>query len=96
MVKIKEFTSIIDTTQHGIQRLVERGFTPKDVHEVMRLTSFRKIQQDSAVVYIKQLKNKFNVIVLNEKTKKVVTAIKNIDKKSLDDLGRNYGWRDYK
>lgn len=47
-------------------------------------------------VYIKQIENKFHVIVLNKKTKKVATAIKNTDQKSLNDLGKNYGWRDFK
>ena len=34
-LQIKEFTSIIDTTRHGIERLIERGFTPKDVYNIL-------------------------------------------------------------
>ena len=95
-LRIKEFTSIIDTTKHGIERLIERGFTPADVQEVMRFPSFMKVQRDGALVYIKQIQSNFNVIVFNQKTKKVATAIKNIDQKSLDDLGKNYGWKKYR
>lgn len=92
-LKIKEFTSIINTTQHGIERLIERGFSPKDVYETTKKFSFTKIQKDGAIAYIKQIKNNFNVIIFNKDTKKVVTAIKNTDQQSLTKLGQKYGWQ---
>ena len=92
-LRIKEFTSIIDTTRHGIERLIERGFTPQEVHDLLHYPSFTKFQNNGAIVYIKQMQNNFNVMALNPTTKKLVTAIKNIDQKSLNDLGKNYGWR---
>lgn len=94
-LRIEEFTSIIPTTKHGIQRLIERGFTPEDVIEVIKNTSFTRLQSDGSKAYVKHINNRFNVIVLNERSKEVVTALKNIDEKALKNLGKNYGWTPY-
>ncbi len=92
-LRIKEFTSVIKTTRHGIERLIERDFTPKDVELVMKHSSFVKIQTDGALAYVKQIGNKFNIIIFNEHTEEVVTALKNTTQKKLDQMGKNYGWR---
>jgi hypothetical protein len=62
----------------------------------MHYPTFTKIQKDQAFVYIKKIEDKFNVIVLNKETKKVTTALKEINQKSIYNLGKNYGWRDYR
>jgi len=92
-LQIKEFTSLINTTQHGIERLIERGFTPKDISDLLRFPSFTKLQNNGAIVYIKKIKNSFNIMTLNPVTKRIVTALKNIDQQALDNLGKNYGWQ---
>lgn len=92
-LRIKEFTSVIKTTRHGIERLIERDFTPKDVELVVKYPSFVKIQTDGALAYVKQIENKFNIIIFNEHTEEVVTALKNTTQKKLNQMGKNYGWR---
>jgi hypothetical protein len=92
-LRIKEFTSIIDTTRHGIERLIERGFTPKDVYDVLHHWSFTKLQKDGSIAYVKQIGSNFNVLIFNKQTQKVITAIKNTDQKSLTQLGKKYGWK---
>ncbi len=92
-LSIKEFTSVIKTTQHGINRLIERKFTPKDVENVMKFPSFIKKQKNGALAYVKQVGEKFNVIIFNEHTEEVVTALKNTNQKKLDLMGKNYGWQ---
>jgi hypothetical protein len=92
-LRIKEFTSVIKTTRHGIERLIERDFTPKDVELVMKHPSFVKMQKDGALAYVKQIGEKFNIIIFNEHTEEVVTALKNTTQKKLNQMGKNYGWR---
>jgi len=90
--KIEEFTSIIKTTKHGIQRLIERGFVPDEVHAVINTPSYTKIQLDGSKAYVKNLGSRFNVIVLNECTQEVITALKHVDDRALKNLSKNYGW----
>lgn len=92
-LKIKEFTSILKTSRHGIERLIERDFTPKEVETLIKTPSFVKIQNDGALAYVKQIGEKFNIIVFNEHTEEVVTALKNTTQKKLTQMGKNYGWK---
>lgn len=92
-LQIKEFTSIINVTKHGLQRLIERGFTPSDVKELMDAPDFIKNQLDSAKAFIKCKDiNKYNLIVYNRDKESVITAFKNISKDKVVNLGKNYGW----
>lgn len=93
LLKIEEFTSIIKVTKHGILRLIERGFTPQEVCEVMQQATFIRLQGDGSKAYIKQIGARFNVIILNELEEKVITALKNLDDKALQSLSKNYGWK---
>ena len=78
-------------TQHGTQRLTERGFTPNDI-SLTKSTNIIKAQADGAKVYIKDIGGgRFNVIV--EGDRGIITALKNISQKSLDRLSKNYKWR---
>ena len=92
-LKIKEFTSILKASRHGIERLIERDFTPKEVESLIKNPSFIKVQNDGALAYVKQIGEKFNVIVFNDHTEEVVTALKNTTQKKLNQMGKNYGWK---
>lgn len=92
-LQIEEFTSIIGVTKHGVQRLIERGFTPEDVIKTVKHPTYVTSQLDGATVYVKKIENKFNVIILNEYEKKVVTAVKNVDHRDLINLGKRYQWK---
>ncbi len=75
-------------TKHGIERLGQRGFSQSDILNIKR-TSNIKIQSDGAKVYIKEAGNeRFNIIVEGEPG--IITALKNISKKSLERLTKNY------
>ena len=93
-LKIEEFTSIIDVTKHGVQRLIERGFIPEEVKILYYEADLTYIQTDGAKVFIKFVgQSRYNVMVYNQAEKGVVTALKNIDKKALTNLGKNHGWK---
>ena len=78
-------------TKHGSERLKERGFSRNDISNT-KSTSNVKTQSDGAKVYIKEISpGKYNVIV--EGNRGIITALKNISKKSLDRLTKNYNWR---
>ncbi len=88
----EEIQSVIKTTEHGAERLMSRGFTPSEISSLKLSPSRIMEQADGASVYIKEIRmSKFNVIV--ESDNGVVTALKNIGKKSLDRLSKNYGWK---
>lgn len=79
------------TTQHGYERLSERGFSKNDVLNTKKSKDIR-YQQDGAKVYINKNENgKFDVII--EGARGIITALKNISQKSLDRLAKNYNWR---
>lgn len=91
---IEEFTSIINVTKHGIERLLKRKFSPLDVKNLIYSPDIIRTQHDQSKVFIKILAdNKFNIIVYNPKTKSIITALKNINRKSITNIGKNYGWR---
>lgn len=92
-LKIEEFTSIIDCTQHGLQRLIERGFEPNELINLLTKPDYVRIQSNGAKAYIQKTGvNSFNIIVLNEKTREVITVLKNTTEKKIINLGKNYGW----
>lgn len=77
--------------KHGAERLKERGFSESDIANTKN-TSNIKTQGDGATVYIREASSgKYNVIV--EGSSGIITALKNISKKSLDRLTKNYNWR---
>ena len=81
----------LKATKHGSERLKERGFSRNDISNT-KSTSNVKTQSDGAKVYIKEISpGKYNVIV--EGDRGIITALKNISKKSLDRLTKNYNWR---
>ncbi|MHC1723766.1 MAG: DUF4258 domain-containing protein [Aminipila sp.] len=89
---VEEIQSVVNTTNHGAERLLERGFTPSDISALKLTPDKIMTQTDGAQVFIKNIGNdKFNVIV--ESDNGVVTALKNISEKSLNNLSNNYGWK---
>lgn len=92
-LKIEEFTSIIDVTEHGLQRLLERGIQAEDLLSAIVNPDYLKLQSDGLKVYIKKISNdKYNVFIINPTTKKLVTPMLGLTQKSLKRLGNNYGW----
>jgi len=90
---IEQFTSIIKVTKHGIQRLIERGFTSEEVLSLVTKPDYFRIQADGAKVFIQKIIDKYRIIVVNEVTGKVVTAMKGTTKEKIIKLGENYGWK---
>ena len=88
---LDEIQSVVNTTKHGAERLIERGFTPKDISDLKLRPDIIKTQSDGAQVFIKQVNGKYNVIV--EGDNGVITSLKNISENSLNRLSDNYGWR---
>ncbi len=78
-------------TQHGAEQMAERGFSEVEILAT-KTGGFIKTQADGALVYIKEIASgKYNVIVEGEKG--IITGLKNIDIKALNNLAKNYGWK---
>lgn len=93
MLYIEQFTSIIKTTKHGIQRLIERKFTPEEVKALIKSPDILKTQSDGAQVFVKLVSdNKYNLMIYNQIKEEVVTALKNLNKNDIIKLGKNYGY----
>lgn len=88
----EKLTSVIKCTTHGLERLVERGFTPDEILSLITKPDYLRIQGDGAKAFIQKIGERFTIIVLNEETGKVVTALKNTTLKKIINLGKNYGW----
>lgn len=77
-LQAKEFTSIIKVTKHGLQRLIERGFTATEISDLVLIPDITRIQADGAKVFIKHLGlDKYNIMIYSEQGSAVVTAIRN-------------------
>ena len=90
---IEEFNKIIKTTQHGIERLIEREFSPEEVLSLLKEPHWLKSQSDGAKVYIQEIASKYRIIIINEKTQELVTALKGTTRKKIERLGERYGWK---
>ena len=88
---VKQVTSVTNATKHGVQRLLERGFSPEEIIALKNSPDIVMTQKDGAKVLIKILGDKYNVIV--EGNEGVITSLKNISQKSLDKLTQNYDWK---
>jgi hypothetical protein len=92
-LKIEEFTSIIKVTKHGVQRLIERGFTPEEIKILYHTPDIVRTQNDGAQTFIKIIeKNRYNIMIYNQVEKGVITALKSISERDLINLGKKYGW----
>lgn len=89
----EQYTSIIKCTKHGVQRLIERNFKPEEVSLLIKQPDFSKTQEDGAIVLIRRAgDNKYNLIVYNQEKGAVVTALREISKQAIINLGKNYGY----
>lgn len=92
-LRIEEFISVLKTTKHGMQRLIERGFDPEEVLDTVKNPTYIKTQFDNAQVFIKNIEEKFNVIVISKKGNEIITVFRKISEKAMKNLGNNYGWK---
>lgn len=93
VLRIEEITSVAQVTKHGLEQLLKRGFSGEEILTLLANPSIIKTQTDGAKAFIVQLaNNKFNIMILNEARGDVVTALKNLSLKSIQNLGNNYGW----
>ncbi len=89
----EEIKSIIDVTEHGLERLIERDFEMEEILALVTKPDYMKIQNNGTKALIKEISNnKYNIMIVNPETKKVVSALRNIDKQAIENLGKNYGW----
>ena len=90
-LKTEEVQTVVKTTEHGVQRLMTRGFTAEEIVAVKTSPTKVLLQSDGAQVFIKRSDNgRFNIIV--EGQNGVITALKDVGEKSLERLSKNYGW----
>jgi hypothetical protein len=92
-LKIEGFLRVIDVTKHGIQRLIERGFTLEETADLIKNPHYIRVQLDGAKVFIQNIADRYKIMVLNEVTREIITALKNTKLKKIIDLGKRYGWK---
>jgi RHS repeat-associated protein len=86
---------VVDATVHGAARLAGRGgadgaWTTTEIAATK--AGIQTTQRGGAQVFVKEVApGRFNVIVENH-AGRVVTAMRNLSFKSVQRLGRNYGW----
>jgi hypothetical protein len=81
-------------TDHGETRSNDPSRLDKaQQNEVMKDPTETYTQEDGAKVYVKKVGDKFNVVVKNEETGKVVTNLKTISQSKLTKLLTKYGSR---
>jgi len=86
---------VVEATEHGAGRLAGRGAEAAWTRAEVEATraGIRTVQRDGAEVFIKEVKpGRYNVIVQNEATGKVITTFRQLSMKSMQRLARNYGW----
>jgi hypothetical protein len=88
----EQFTSIIKCTKHGIQRLIERGFTPQEVKDLVERPDFLRIQNDGGKVFIKKFGEKYSILIFSDTSEKLITAIKDMSWDGLVRHGKGHGW----
>ena len=87
----EQFTSITNCTNHGLQQLLARGFTPQEVTDLLHKPHAIKMQSDGCKVFIRTIQGKSNYVILNQ-AGEIVTALKELNAKSMMNLQSNYGW----
>ena len=87
----------VRTTAHGAERIAGQGATRGGVLSEAGIDAVRQggrvmTQADGATVRILQNEaGRFNVVVEGERG--IITTFENLSQKSLDRLGKNYGWQ---
>ena len=79
-------------TIHGAKRLADpTRLSPDQVADVVSNPTQKYVQGDGANVFVQQVGDRFNVVIQSEDGR-LITDLKTIDQKALDNLARNYGW----
>ena len=85
---------MVEATVHGANRLAEASrLDPVQAIEAELQATMRYTQADGAKVFVQEITSgKFNVVVKNPATNRIVTVLRSIDSRALANLARNYGW----
>jgi hypothetical protein len=79
-------------TRHGSGRLAHPSrLNAEETADVVENASQQFVQKDAANVWVKQIGDRFNVVVKNTQGN-LITNLKTIDQQALDNLAKNYGW----
>src|SRR5579885_531817 len=93
LVLIGEAALESTATVHGAGRLrdaARMGFFRSLATRIFATAKYT--QADGAEVFVRNVAGKFDVVIRNPTTGKIITVFKNLSQKSLDKLARNYGW----
>lgn len=88
----------IRTTVHGSERIAGAGATRGGVLTVSGIKQTKSLgktftQADGATVYLHEVSpGRFNAVVENTATGRVVTTMENWSQKSINRIAKNYGW----
>jgi hypothetical protein len=81
-----------DATRHGSERLSDPSrLNAEETADVVQNATQQFVQRDAANVWVKQVGDRFSVVVKNAEGK-LITNLKTIDQRALDNLARKYGW----
>lgn len=80
-------------TAHGAGRAIQSGrLNVDEISDVVANAASKFTQADGASVFVQQVNTRYNVVVQNETTQRIVTNLKTIDFKALYKLATKYGW----
>jgi hypothetical protein len=83
----------VQGTIHGAMRMAEAArLTPFAVFMTKILATAKYTQSDGAVVFVREVAGKFNVVIQNPMTGRVITVFKNLSTSSLAKLADKFGW----
>jgi hypothetical protein len=84
---------IVSQNNYASQYISSQKINPPHKISSSNPSSYVPEHIDGSKAFIKKIgENRYNVIVINQKTKKVVSALRQIDLKAINNLGKNYGW----
>jgi RHS repeat-associated protein len=80
-------------TAHGAMRMADPsrlGWFGRLLTKMFPTAKY--VQADGARVFVRAVGGKYDVVIENPATGKVITVLKTISQKALDNLAKNYGW----
>lgn len=84
--------SEVGATDHGAMRMADPSrLGAEGVRDAIANATRTFTQKDGAQVFAQEIGGRFNVVVQGDRG--VVTTFKNLSEKSLERLGKNYGWK---
>jgi RHS repeat-associated protein len=83
-----------DATAHGAMRMAQLSrLAPTQALETEVNATAQYTQADGAKVFVRDVGGKFNVVIKNQNSNKIVTVLKHLDTQALANLAKNFGWR---